>query len=80
MKQCKIVNGGDLTHIKVAEKKSIVAWIRKQKEICLRKITELEADRLRASTQNNINTFFDIYENDLEKFRYNKSLIVCSFF
>jgi hypothetical protein len=76
MKKCKIANGGNSDEISEPNKKTICNWVRKQKSLCLRKVTELEADRIRASTQMNIGSYFDIYERDIENYKYNKSLIV----
>lgn len=76
MIKCKLVNGGDPEKIREPKKKTVYGWIRKEKDLCLRKVTLLEADRIRASTQENIGSFFNIYEADMEKYQYKTSLIV----
>jgi hypothetical protein len=55
-------------------------WIEKQKCVCLRKVTSMDIPRIRASTKESINPFFDKYEENLRKFQYRQELIVLFLF
>jgi hypothetical protein len=79
MFDCKIAKGGDEVRTQKPKLRTVYKWVKTSKELHLRKATSIEADRIRASTKKNIQSFFNLYHQDQSIFNYRKELIVlCS--
>jgi hypothetical protein len=76
MKEYKVAKGVAEDKIKTPTPSALYHWIRKQKNLCLKKITSMDKERIRASTKEVLNPFFDLYEKNYEKYKYRRELIV----
>jgi hypothetical protein len=62
--------------IKYPKLNSIYHWIKRNKNICLRKNTNVETERMKALCEENLNTFFDKIEELNNEYKYRSELKV----
>jgi hypothetical protein len=79
MDQTKLAKGAKEKKINPPKLRTIYNWIKRNKKLHLRKVSMVEAARIRASTKQNIRSFFDVYEHDNDINNYRKELIVFFF-
>jgi hypothetical protein len=60
--------------------KSVRHWIKINKKICLKRVINMDNERIRASTKEVIDPFFDLLEKNYNDRQYRKELIVSLFF
>jgi hypothetical protein len=77
MKNCKIARGGIENEINLPKQRAGYKWVKEHKQLKLRKVSTMDINRIRASTQETLSPFFDICEEDFEKYGYRRELVVC---
>jgi hypothetical protein len=61
-------------------KRAVYDWINHNKTIKLKKPNSIELGRIRASTVENIQKFFDLHEKDMKQYHYKPDLIVIIYY
>lgn len=80
MRDCKLADGLDEVNAHLPKRRTVYDWIKLQKKLTLRKASRMEIARIRASTKDNLQAFFDLFQNDYSTYKYKKELIVFSCF
>jgi hypothetical protein len=80
MELCNKAKSNDQSVIRRPSKRSVYRWIIKNAKVKLKRPNSMDKGRIAASTVENIQQFFTVYENDLKELHYKPDLIVLFYF